>query len=115
MAKRSTEPLLIETATTLRIMNERLFGGPGQPDGGALHFIMSQHKDLRKQLDDNKQELLDKIDAKKAETDGDIKSVQQDFKDLDHKVTLWSGGLAVLEFLIVTGLTWMGVKYHGRG
>lgn len=115
MAKRSTEPLLIETATTLRIMNERLFGGPGQSDGGALHFIMNQHADLRKQLDANKQELLDRIDTKKAETDKDIDGIKQNFQDLDLKVSRWSGAITAIQFLVITGLTWMGVHYHGHG
>lgn len=115
MPKKSTDPLLIETATTLRIMNERLFGGPSQPDGGALHFIMNQHAGLRKQLDANKQELLDKIDAKKAETDADIDGVKQNFQDLDLKVSRWSGAITAIQFLVITGLTWMGVHYHGRG
>ena len=115
MPKKSSDQLLIETATTVRIMNERLFGGVGQADGGALHFIMNQHRELADTLNKNKQELLDKIDATKQATEAEIDKVKDTYTILDRKVTRWSGALAAFEFVIMTGLTWMGIHYHGRG
>jgi hypothetical protein len=111
--RRGADPLLIETSITLKNMNERLFGGPGQPDGGALHYIMNQHEKLSTKIDANKQELLDKIDSKKKETDAAIDAVKEDFTNLDSKVNRWSGALGALQFCLLTGLTYLGVKHHG--
>lgn len=120
MTKKSDNALLIETATTVRIMNERLFGNNGE--SGAFHFMQNQHTVLAEKLDANKKELLDKIDTvkadlqenidiKKKETDEDIKSVRTDYTDLDRKVTRWSGAIGVIQFLITSGLVFAGIKY----
>lgn len=100
MTKKTSDPLLIETATTLKIMNRNLFGGDGQV--GALHYIMEQHKELSAKIDTNRQELLDRIDAKKDETDKKIEVVKS-------KVTWYSGGIAALGTGVTLFLTWLGV------
>jgi hypothetical protein len=120
MTKKSDNALLIETATTVRIMNERLFGNNGE--GGAFHFMQGQHEILSGKLDANKKELLDKIelaktdlqdkiDEKKKETDADIKMIRDDQTTLDRKVTRWSGAIGVIQFLITSGLVFAGIKY----
>lgn len=110
--RRSADPLLIETSITLKTMNERLFGGPGQPDGGALHYIMNQHEKLSTKIDANKQELLDKIEDKKKEMDATVDAIKDDVTKLDGKVNRWSGAIGAVQFCIATGLTYLGVRHH---
>lgn len=88
------EKILIETSTTVRIMNQRLFGGDGQM--GALPYLNEQHRAIVQKLDTNKQELLDRIDDKKAETDEDIKTLTEEYNKLDRKVNWFAGGITAL-------------------
>jgi len=111
--RRSTDPLLLETSITLKTMNERLFGGPGQPDGGALHYIMGQHEKLSTKIDANKKELLDKIDDKKKEMDEAVAAVKEDCAALDGKVNRWTGAIGAVQFGIMAGLAYFGIKHHG--
>lgn len=112
-SKRNTtnDALLVETATTLKIMNERLFGGVGQADGGALHFIMGQHEKLAARMEVNKQELLDRVDTKKAETDLAVKTVADAQSMLDRKVTRFTTVAATVNTLFLGAMAALGF-YH---
>jgi hypothetical protein len=114
--------LLIETATNVRNMTERLFGGVGQPDGGTLHFIVNQHKELATKLETNKQELLDRIesarselrvqiDAKKTETDAAIKTISDAQIALDRKVNHFTTVAATVNTIFLGGMAALGL-YH---
>ena len=114
--------LLIETATNVRNMNERLFGGIGQPDGGALHFIMNQHKELATRLETNKQELLDRIestrgelraqiDGKQIETDAAVKVVSDAQIALDRKVNHFTTVAATVNTIFLGAMAALGL-YH---
>jgi hypothetical protein len=97
--------LLIKTATTVDLLNTRLFGGDGQI--GAIPYMFEQHKQLTEKLDGNKEELLEKINIKKDElvekieeikkdTDVDIKEVMDKHDKLNSKVTWYAGGITAL-------------------
>ena len=73
--------LLVQTALTVELLNTRLFGGAGQE--GALPFMFKQHEALTKNLNDNKQELIDKIDLKKQEVDKSISALEEKHNRLD--------------------------------
>jgi len=104
--------IIIETALNVKNMSERLFGGPGQPDGGAIHFIVAQHKELSEKLESNKQELLEKIDAKKAETDTAIEKVEKDQQDLDSKVNRVVTAGVTVNAIAGLLLAWLGVRHQ---
>lgn len=112
-SKRNTtnDALLVETATTMKIMNERLFGGVGQADGGALHFIMSQHEKLATRMETDKQELLDRIDVKKTETDLAVKIVADAQNMLDQKVNRFTTVAATVNTLFLGAMAALGF-YH---
>ena len=76
--------LLVETVTTVKLLNTRLFGGDGQV--GALPNMLQQHEKLTAQLDTNRQALLDRIDSKKKEIDEDVKALAEKHESLNIKV-----------------------------
>lgn len=114
--------LLVKTATTVELLNTRLFGGDGQK--GAIPFILEQHMDLAKQLDSNKHELIerieekkdqlmDKIDKTKQETDADIKVIEEKHESLNGKVNWFAGGIAALGTAATMIMTWFGIHHKG--
>lgn len=107
--KISNQELLIKTATTVELLNTRLFGGEGQV--GALPYILEKHEDLVQKLDVNKKELLDKIEAKKAETDKDIEDIREEHHKLDVKINWFAGGLAALGSAATFVTAWMGLHH----
>jgi hypothetical protein len=108
--KRDTanDALLIKTATTLQLMNERLFGGPGMPDGGAIHFIMGQHRALEEKMEENKKEVLEKIDEKKKETDECVEKVEKKQDDLEAKFNRIIITGSVLNSMFIGMMAWLG-------
>lgn len=97
------------SATEMRNLTQRLFGGDGQL--GAMPYLIEQHKEVTKKMDDNKTELLDRIDtakedlskkmvAQKEDTDKDIEKIQGKHNKLDKKVTWYSGGIAAIVGLL---------------
>jgi len=125
------QTLLIETAANVRNMSERLFGASG--DGGAIHFILTQHKELAEKMEHNKQELLDRIestkkdlqgsidgtkkelqtsiDGNKEKTDEAITTVDDKHDALNVKVNWFAGGIATLGVVLTSFLALFGI-YH---
>lgn len=109
----NNDALLIETSVNVKNMSERLFGGPGQPDGGALHYIMTQHTELAKRLEENKTELIAKIESVKTSHGEEVAAVQKKQEDLDRKVnTVTTAGITVNAIAGIF-LTWLGLRHHG--
>jgi hypothetical protein len=108
-------------ATEIKNLNERLFGGNGAP--GALPILYEQHRTVAQKLDDNKTELLNRIDgvkedisnkmvAQKEATDKDIEGLEKKHNKLDKKVTWYSGGIAVLGTVLTAALALLGIFHH---
>jgi hypothetical protein len=102
------QALLIQTSTILDSMNTRLFGLNG--DGGAFHFIMEQHKELDKKIEENKEKILEKIELRVKNTEEKVERIRTDYTSLDRKVTRWSGAITATQFIIGLGLTALGFK-----
>ena len=113
MPKNEDTKILIETATQLRIMNNRLFGGEGEH--GALPFLFEQHKGMQDKVDTLKTELMDKIeetrqnltnsiDTKKESIDEEIASVKKETEKVDKKVN-WIIGIGTGAGAIVGYIT----------
>lgn len=103
--------LLVKTATTVELLNTRLFGADGQM--GALPYILKQHEDMSAKLDKNKQELLDKIDLKKKEIDTDVDELRKDHNNLNIKVNWFAGGLTALGTAATMVMSWVGLHHKG--
>ncbi|MFZ1974739.1 MAG: hypothetical protein WAU89_17970 [Candidatus Acidiferrales bacterium] len=114
------QTLLVQTATNVQNMSDRLFGANG--DGGAIHFILTQHKELAEKMEHNKQELLDRIDgtkkdlqtsidSNKEKTDTAIQKVDDKHDSLNTRVNWFAGGIATLGTLITFLLAAFGI-YH---
>ena len=99
--------LLVQTALTVELLNTRLFGGAGQK--GAIPYMYEQHEALTKNLNDNKQELLDKIDLKKQEVDESISALEEKHNKLDKKVNWYTGGVAAIGAGATLILGWLGL------
>jgi hypothetical protein len=113
------QELLIKTATVVDGMNTRLFGANG--DGGSIHFILEQHRELSGKLETNKQELLTKIesvrtdlskkmDMQNTDLEGTVRDLRKDHTDLDKKMTGWSYVISVVSFLGMAAMTALGLK-----
>jgi hypothetical protein len=98
-------------ATELRLQNERLFGGNGQP--GAIYRIVQQHEDLAQKIDDTKSDLIKKIDevaiaaiakAKAVEDAQGIKNTE--FTDKIHAIDNKSVFVAGIGTSIAIGVGW---------
>ena len=103
--------LLIKTATTVDLLNTRLFGADGQV--GALPYILKQHEEISAKLDRNKQDLLDRIDKKKEEIDADVKDLQEKHNNLNIKVNWFAGGLTALGTAATMVMSWVGLHHKG--
>jgi hypothetical protein len=88
MSKKNDNALLIETATTVKLMNERLFGD-GSPDSGSLarlYALIEKHNDT----------AVAALKEHTAQDVVDFKSVNDAVNKVDKKVVWYSGGIAVL-------------------
>ena len=107
------------SATALDLQNKRLFGGEGMP--GLLPAILQQHRDLDVKLDNNKNELLQKIETvktdlsvtmtvQKKETDASIKAVDDKYNKLNVKVNWFAGGLSALGSAATLAMGYIGLR-----
>lgn len=88
MSKKTDNALLIETSTTLKLMNERLFGD-GSADSGSLarlYALIEKHNDA----------ALENLKNHAAQDTADFKAVNDAVNKVDKKVVWYSGGIAVL-------------------
>jgi hypothetical protein len=109
------------SATQILNLTQRLFGVDGQP--GALPFLIEQHKEVSKKMEDNKTELLNRIDAAKEDlstkmgaqqvaTDAKFTKVDEKHAELDKRVTWYSGGIALLGTIATLAIGLMAIFHH---
>lgn len=63
-------------AEQLRLQNIRLFGGDGQV--GALQFLIGQHGDLVKSLNETRIELAQKVESTRTELAANVESARKE-------------------------------------
>jgi hypothetical protein len=106
------------SATELRLQNERLFGGNGQP--GAIPVLFAAQQKLGEQLDTNKDLLIAKIDAAKEDLSSkmatqkrdvqlEIKEVRDDHETLDKRVSKLNAIGSTLYTVLILGLSAFGI------
>lgn len=88
MSKKADNELLIETATTVKLMNERLFGD-GSADAGALAKLYTM---LEKHNDAAIQALKDHA----VEDTTNFKTVADSVADVKMKLNWYAGGIAAV-------------------
>jgi hypothetical protein len=86
--RKNDRDLLIETSTTLTLMNERLFGDGSEGSGSLarLYTLIEKHNDA----------ALENLKAHAAQDSTDFKSVNDAITKVDRKVVWYGGGIAVL-------------------
>jgi hypothetical protein len=106
-------------ATALEFQNRRLFGGDGQP--GSIPALFQLQHDLAAKLDANKDALMDKISAAKADlsaemsvdkqqVDEDIENLECRQQDLEKKINWYGGGIATLGAAATFVLGYLGLR-----
>ena len=88
MPKKTDNALLIETATTVRLMNERLFGD-GSADSGSLARLYAL-------IEKHNEDALANLKSHAAQDVVDFRSVTESVNKVQQKVVWYGGGIAVL-------------------